>query len=74
MATGRTAQTGKADGEEIWGIRGKAVIENGTLKLWLLKQDERQLCFGSREGMPREPVEYQTVTQEEPDGGHLEIP
>lgn len=58
---------------EISGTLGKAVIENGTLKLWLLKQDERQICFGSREGMPREPVECQTITQEEPDGGHLEI-
>ena len=58
---------------EISGTLGKAVIENGTLKLWLLEQDERQICFGSREGMPREPVHCRTITQEEPDGGHLEI-
>nr|WP_296484317.1 Gfo/Idh/MocA family oxidoreductase [uncultured Acetatifactor sp.] len=58
---------------EISGTLGKAVIENGTLKLFLLERDEREICFTSKEGMPRAEVNCQTIEQEGPDGGHLEI-
>ncbi len=58
---------------EISGTRGKAVVEEGRLKLYLLKQDEREICFTAKEGMPAEKVECTVVEQEKPDGGHLEI-
>lgn len=58
---------------EISGTLGKAVIENGSLKLFLLERDEREICFTSKEGMPKEKVNCRTIEQEGPDGGHLEI-
>ena len=58
---------------EISGTLGKAVVENGCLRLSLLERDEREICYASREGMPQEKVNCQTMEQEEPGGGHLEI-
>lgn len=58
---------------EISGTRGKAVIENGVLKLYLLKKDERAICFMSTEGMPKEEVEITEIRQEKADTGHLGI-
>lgn len=58
---------------EISGTKGKAVVEDGRLKLYLLEQDEREICFTAREGMPVRKVERIVVEQEKPDGGHLEI-
>ena len=43
------------------------------LKLFLLERDEREICFGSPEGMPREKVNYQEICSEEAGSGHLEI-
>lgn len=57
---------------EISGTLGKAVVENGSLKLFLLERDEREICYGSKEGMPREKVNSLTIEQEK-EGGHLEI-
>lgn len=58
---------------EISGTKGKAVIENGVLKLYLLKKDERAICFMSTGGMPKEEFEITEIRQEEPDAGHLGI-
>lgn len=58
---------------EISGTLGKAVVENGCLKLFLLERDEREICYTSKEGMPQEKVECRIMEQEEPGGGHLEI-
>lgn len=58
---------------EISGTRGKAVAEDGELKLFLLDQDERRLCVESKEGMPREPVHITRIPQGETDSGHLKI-
>lgn len=58
---------------EISGTLGKAVVENGCLKLFLLEQDEREICYTSKKGMPNEQVNCQTMEQEEPGGGHLQI-
>lgn len=58
---------------EISGTRGKAVIENGQLELFLLEKDEREICFTATEGMPKEKVNCHTIKQEKPEGGHLEI-
>ena len=58
---------------EISGTLGKAVVENGCLKLFSLERDEREICFTSPKGMPQERVNCQTIEQEGPDGGHLEI-
>ncbi len=58
---------------EISGTRGKAVVENGCLKLYLLDQDEREICYTSKEGMPQEKVNCQVIEQKEAGGGHLDI-
>ena len=58
---------------EISGTLGKAVVENGCLKLFLLERDEREICFTSPKGMPQERVNCQTIEQEEAGGGHLQI-
>ena len=58
---------------EISGTRGKAVVENGELKLFLLETDERGICFSSPKGMPQETVNCSVIRQEEPGGGHLAI-
>lgn len=58
---------------EISGTKGKAVVENGELKFFLLEKDEREICFSSTEGMPEEKVDSYFIKQERADGGHLEI-
>lgn len=58
---------------EISGTKGKAVVENGELRLYLLEEDEREICFSSLEGMPEERVNSCLIKQEKADGGHLEI-
>lgn len=58
---------------EISGTRGKAVVEEGVLKLFLLERDEREICFSSREGMPEEKINCTVIRQENSGGGHLEI-
>ncbi len=49
---------------EISGTRGKAVVENGELKLFLLEKDEREICFSSPKGMPEEKVICETIAQQ----------
>ncbi len=58
---------------EISGTKGKAIVENGELRLYLLEEDEREICFSSLEGMPEEKVNSYLIKQEKADGGHLEI-
>lgn len=58
---------------EISGTKGKAVLEDGTLKLYLLSVDERELCIQSKKGMPAEPVEKVEIMPKEPETGHLGI-
>lgn len=58
---------------EISGTKGKAVVESGELKLFLLEADEREICFTSSEGMPEAKVNSYVIKQEKADGGHLEI-
>lgn len=58
---------------EISGTLGKAVIEDGKLKLYLLERDEREICMHSRFAMPNEKVDYAEVIQSEPEPAHLGI-
>lgn len=58
---------------EISGTLGKAVIEDGKLKLYLLKQDEREICFHSPEAMPQDKIEFIEEEQETQENGHLGI-
>ena len=70
------ASTGECPGTnrvEISGTKGKAVIENGVLKLFLLKEDEREICFHSAEGMPPEDCIISEIRQEDEGAGHLGI-
>lgn len=55
---------------EISGTKGKAVLEEGVLKLYLMSTDERELCRESKEGMPTEPVEKLEIRATEPETGH----
>lgn len=47
---------------EITGDRGKMVLENGILKLWLLKESERNVCFASQDAFAKIPMEYTEIT------------
>lgn len=58
---------------EVSGTRGKAVVEEGRLKLQLLKRDEREICFQEKKGMPEEELDCTAIEQTEPDAGHLKI-
>lgn len=58
---------------EISGTKGKAVLEDGVLKLYLLEKDERDICRMSKEGMPAEHVEKLEIIPERQDTGHLGI-
>lgn len=49
---------------EITGTRGKMVLENGVLKLWKLKEDERDICINSLEGFVEPETEYSEFTAE----------
>ena len=49
---------------EITGTRGKMVIESGILKLWKLKEDERDLCKNSADGFVSPETEYSEFTAE----------
>lgn len=58
---------------EISGTRGKAVLEEGKLKLFLLEKDEREICQNAAEAMPKEKVIVSEVLQTEPEAGHIGI-
>ncbi len=67
--------TGEAPGSnrlEISGTRGKLVLEDGKLKWWKLKEDERTICAECKNGFVQPECEYEEFTAPEPDG-HPEI-
>lgn len=57
---------------EITGTRGKIVLENGTLRIWKLKCDERELCTASGEGFVAPETEYSEFAVEG-ESGHIGI-
>lgn len=58
---------------EISGSNGKIVLENGILKLWRLKEDERDVCVQSKEGFAEIEYEYSEFTFDEPESAHKGI-
>ncbi|SFQ32053.1 Predicted dehydrogenase [Butyrivibrio proteoclasticus] len=58
---------------EISGTYGKAIAENGVLKLFLLKKDERKICFNSKESMPCEEVTEIVLNLKDERDGHILI-
>lgn len=48
-------------------------MEKGELELSLLEEDERKICWESKEAMPCEKVDVSVVRQEEPESGHIGI-
>lgn len=67
--------TGEAPGTnrlEISGTKGKIVIEDGKLKWWRLKEDERVICFECKNGFVQPECDYEEFTAPAPDG-HPEV-
>lgn len=58
---------------EYSGTKGKAVIEDGILKLYLLDTDEREICFKSRDGFPSIEVNYNEIVQQGLETSHIGI-
>jgi len=58
---------------EISGTKGKIVLENGVLKLWKLKQDEREVCFSSNEGFASIDYDYSEIVPDAPETAHKGI-
>lgn len=58
---------------EITGSKGKLVLENGILKYWQLKQDERDICFASNEGFPEIEFDYSEIMPEKRETAHKGI-
>lgn len=58
---------------ELVGEGGKIVIEEGKLKCWKLLENEKELRFSSRVGMPKIPFEYTEYIQDTPDTAHCGI-
>lgn len=66
--------TGEAPGTnrlEISGTKGKLVLEDGKLKWWRLKEDERITCKESKSGFIQPECDYEEFTAPEPDGHPL---
>lgn len=58
---------------EISGTMGKAVAEDGVLKLFLLDRDEREICENSGEAFPTDRVTQVTLKFNETEDGHILI-
>lgn len=58
---------------EISGTKGKVVLEDGHLKLYLLNQDEREICFHSKQAMPSEKINMEVIEPSGIETGHLGI-
>lgn len=70
------ASTGEYPGTnrlEISGELGKLVLEDGILKWWSLKQNEREVCFSSPSSSPKIETEYTEMRQESPEASHRGI-
>ena len=50
---------------EISGTLGEIVLEDGVLKHWKLKEDERDVCASSKEGFCSIPFEYEEYKTDE---------
>ncbi|MBO4809120.1 MAG: Gfo/Idh/MocA family oxidoreductase [Lachnospiraceae bacterium] len=71
-----TTSTGECPGTnriEISGTMGKAVAEDGVLKLFLLDDDERKICYTSPEAMPTERVTRVNLEFPDSPNGHVRI-
>ena len=58
---------------EIVGEGGKIVLEEGKLKFWKLEQNEKEVRFSAKEGMPKIPFTYTEYTSDSPESAHLGI-
>lgn len=58
---------------EIIGEGGKLVIEDGKLKLWTLKTNEKEVRFTSPVGMPSIPCDYTEILPDRPETAHRGI-
>ncbi len=58
---------------EITGSKGKLVLENGLLKWWKLKQDERDFCTEAQASFAHMDMEYVELAEEVGVSGHLQI-
>jgi len=58
---------------EYSGTKGKAVIEEGVLKLYLYDMDEREFCFVSDESFPKMDIYYEEYKEQGPENGHIAI-
>lgn len=67
-----TGETPGSNRLEISGTKGKLVLEDGRLKHWRLKEDERVTCAECKNGFVCPESDYDEFTAPEPDG-HPEI-
>ena len=58
---------------EYSGTLGKAVIEEGVLRVYRLDTDEREICHKTNEVFPNIGLEYEEFLQQEPETGHIGI-
>lgn len=58
---------------EITGSKGKLVLENGFLKYWQLKEDEREVCFSSCESFANIDFDYSEFKADIPETAHKGI-
>jgi len=58
---------------EISGTLGKIVLENGVLKHWKLKTDEREVCYNSGESFPSIEYDYTEIQSQEKETAHRGI-
>lgn len=58
---------------EVSTTKGKVVIENNELKIYRLKMDEREICYQSEQGFPKEEVIVESVVQQNEEAGHTGI-
>ena len=58
---------------EISGTLGKIVLENGVLKHWKLKTDEREFCYNSGESFPSIEYDYAEIKPQEMETAHRGI-
>lgn len=58
---------------EISGDKGKLVLESGILKWWKLEESERKFCYSMDVNFPKIPYEYEEITVNEKESGHIGI-
>ena len=58
---------------EISGSKGKLVLENGKLKWWRLREDERDFCFSSDASFSHISMDYEEIEEEAETHGHQKI-